>query len=352
MDNEINIIGVQGNEYQQGYSDTCAIKSQQIILNEFGIPVTEEQLIAYSSQHGWYNGSGTAMSDVGNLLEESGISIHKQGNANVYDLVAELAQGHRIIVGVDADELWGSRIQGWMNDFYNGETPNHALIVSGIDTQDPNHVMVLVTDPGTGDHNKAYPLDQFMDAWSDSQCYMVATDIPAPDSIPEMANFDYSTGHLDHIAGLPYLEFEIFHGLSSALPIYAMTDMGYYSPMSSLVDAYLDVAMQQVDFSDIFTNYDFASYLDTDLATQSFLDTYNSGLEHINFCPEMSWDTYASVHDYDTFSNDVYADFLCESIDYFDAIGDFDSYDYCSQQLFILDYCDYSGIDFYDTFYC
>ena len=38
MNNEINIIGIQGNEYQQGYSDTCAIKSQQIILNEYTSP--------------------------------------------------------------------------------------------------------------------------------------------------------------------------------------------------------------------------------------------------------------------------------------------------------------------------
>ena len=348
--NHDSIIGMPGNEYQQQYSDTCAIKSQQIIMNEFGIPVTEEQLVSYSYQHGWYSGHGTSMDDVGKLLEEGGIPVHRQSNANVFDLVSELAQGHRVIVGVDADELWGDRILGWMEDFYHGEQPDHALIVTGIDTRDPNNIMVCVTDPGTGEHNRAYPLDQFMDAWSDSKCFMVATNIPAPDSLPEMANFDYSAGHINNIAGLSYLEFDIFHGLSEALPIYTMSDMGHYSPMTSLVDAYNDVAMQNTDFADIFNHYDFSNYLDLDVATNYFHDTYNYGMDHINFTPEMSWDTYASVHGIDVYTNDIYADFLTDSINYFEAIGDIDSFNYCSQQMLILDYCDYSDINFCDTF--
>lgn len=346
------IKGIPGNEYQQQYSDTCAIKSQQIIMNEFGIPVTEEQLVEYSYQQGWYNGNGTTCEDVGKLLEEGGIPVHRQENANVFDLVSELAQGHKVIVGVDSSELWRGKFQGWLEDFFAGEQPDHALIVSGIDTSDPNNILVCVTDPGTGEHNRKYPLDQFMDAWADSDSYMVATDIPAPDSLPEMANFDYNTGHIEYVAGVPYMEFDIFHDISSALPIHMMTDVGYYSPMCSLVNAYSDVAMQQVDFADIFTNYDFANYLDSDMVIESFYDTYNDGLQYINFCPEMSWDTYSLAHNIDVCSNEVYADFLCDSIGYFEAIGDYDSYNYCSQQLLMLDYCDYSDINFYETFSC
>lgn len=42
------LVGDAVNPYQQTYADTCAIKSQQIILNEFGIPATEDQLVQYS----------------------------------------------------------------------------------------------------------------------------------------------------------------------------------------------------------------------------------------------------------------------------------------------------------------
>ena len=58
-------------DIQQQYPDSCAIKSQQIILNEFGIDVNEDQLVQFSYEQGWYNadGTGTAAGDVGNLLD-------------------------------------------------------------------------------------------------------------------------------------------------------------------------------------------------------------------------------------------------------------------------------------------
>ena len=49
---EPNGIYGQINEVKQAYSDTCAIKSQQLILNEFGIPCTEDELIQFSYEHG------------------------------------------------------------------------------------------------------------------------------------------------------------------------------------------------------------------------------------------------------------------------------------------------------------
>lgn len=37
-----------------------------------------------------------------------------------------------------------------------------------------------MTDPGAGHLRVEYPLDQFMDAWKDSKCFMAATNDPAP----------------------------------------------------------------------------------------------------------------------------------------------------------------------------
>jgi hypothetical protein len=58
------------------------------------------------------------------------------------------------------------------------------------------------------------------------------------------------------------------------------------------------------------------------------------------------------INNLEVCDNNVYADFLCDSIGYFEAVNDYESYNYCSQQLLILDYCDYSDINFYDTFCC
>ena len=151
------MAALENNSIQQEYADTCAIKSQQLILNDFGVPVSEDQLVQYSIEHGWYSGDGTGtqMGDVGKLLAEAGIPCTQTVNANVFDLANELAQGHKVIVGVDSGELWDNKLLGWWNDFFHGDTPDHALIVAGIDMADPNNPMVILTDPGTGQESQA-----------------------------------------------------------------------------------------------------------------------------------------------------------------------------------------------------
>lgn len=74
-------------DVQQAYSDTCAIKSQQLILNDFGIPCTEDDLVRTSIEQGWYDGNCTSMQDVGNLLEYAGIECSRQAGANVFNLL-------------------------------------------------------------------------------------------------------------------------------------------------------------------------------------------------------------------------------------------------------------------------
>lgn len=201
-----NQFGEEANNYvspnvDQGYSDTCAVRSQQLVLNDFGIPVTQEDLIKEATQHGWYaQGEGTPLEYVGNLLENHGVEVNRFENANIFNLTNELAQGHKVIIGVDANELWHNGFWQHAKDSIIGDTPNHALIVAGIDTSDPNHVQVILEDPGTGDVAKAYPLEQFKDAWKDSHYYMVSTQEPAPLAYNQdtMMGFDYDKGHIQN----------------------------------------------------------------------------------------------------------------------------------------------------------
>ena len=95
------MAALENNSIQQEYADTCAIKSQQLILKDFGVPVSEDQLVQYSIEHGWYSGDGTGtqMGDVGKLLAEAGIPCTQTVNANVFDLANELAQGIRLLWG-------------------------------------------------------------------------------------------------------------------------------------------------------------------------------------------------------------------------------------------------------------
>jgi hypothetical protein len=191
----------------QHYADTCAVRSQELILHDFGIDISEDQLFSEAKECGVYTpGSGTSVEHVGDLLELHGIEVNRYHNANIFTLTSELAQGHKVIIGVDANELWTPGPQEVFNDHFS-QGGNHALVVSGIDTQDPDHVKVILTDPGTGDVAKAYPVEQFMDAWKDTNCFMVSTQEPAPAWLPEMTNFDYDKGHIDKVGELT---FEVF----------------------------------------------------------------------------------------------------------------------------------------------
>lgn len=351
--------GIHGemNPIQQHYSDTCAIKSQQIILNDFGIPCTEEELIQFSHEQGWYNGDGTSMIDVGNLLETAGIPCSRQADANIFNLVDELSQGHKIIVGVDADELWKNdsildKLKNWFNDFFRGDTPNHALIVAGIDTSDPNNIQVIVTDPGTGDYCKSYPLDQFMDAWSDSNCYMVSTDVAMPQTLPQMANFPDSIGHIESVAGVDYADFQIFNDMSYGIPTVIYEGEAWLHPMDSFMHSYFDYAHDDIMFDQIFnSDYLFNDYINHDSVMPQFHNTFDYGMTQIHFDPSNDWDHYAEVNNISMMTNFDYSNFLDQSIADFQMMGDFESVHYCEQQMMMLDYCNHFGFDFYDTFY-
>jgi len=202
------------NPIQQQYDDTCAIKSQQLILNDFGIYVSEDQLVQQAEQFNIFTpGSGTSPQDVGKLLELNGVHCTQYANATIYDLTSALAQGEKVIIGVDSSELWNngpmSQFVNQATDQFSGEQADHALIVAGIDTTDPKSVQVILTDPGTGEEAARYPMDQFLDAWQDSGNFMVTTDAPAPLAYnPEMINFDYDAGHIPTIGEMPYEYFD------------------------------------------------------------------------------------------------------------------------------------------------
>lgn len=346
-------------EVQQQYPDTCAIKSQQLVLEDFGIDVSETQLVQTANANGWYNGGGTNPQDVGNLLNLAGIPVTKQ-DGNVFTLVNELAQGHKVIVGVDADELWhndsaSEKWTNWANDFFGPQGGNHALIVAGIDTSDPNNIQVIVKDPGSGEDGKPYPLEQFMDAWADTQCYMVSTNISAPEYADGMKNFDYELGHLHNVAGVSYPDFQIFNDISMGLPEQVTNiDGNIISPIPSLTDAFFDYSANEIDFSQIFTdNYIFNDYLDCNSINSSMQITSHNGLENIDWNNIQPMDSMGDGCfnpimlsemnvDYNTFFNDC--------INQFSAIGDVDSMELCQQQLNIMDYCECNNIDYSANF--
>ena len=196
---------IVSNYVHQQYSDTCAIKSQQLVLEKYGIYVSEDQLRAEAYSHGWYSpGGGTSMNDVGKLLELHGIGVNQYVNGNIFNVINELAQGHDVIMGVDSGELWHYGLYEKFEDRTLGPRADHALIVSGINTEEPQDIKVIITDPGTGDLCKEYTLSQFVDAANDSDFFMVTTNEPEPHIFD---NIGIGIQHLPYIGSIPYQVF-------------------------------------------------------------------------------------------------------------------------------------------------
>ena len=287
-DLELNgIIGDFNNPTQQVYGDTCAIKSQQLILNDFGIPVTEDQCVQYSIEHGWYanDGSGTSTGDIGKLLCDAGVPCTQTDGANVYDLANQLAQGHKIIVTVDSGELWDNSILDWLKDIFFGDTPDHALIVAGIDMTDPDNPMVIVTDPGNGHPAQPYPLDQFMDAWSDSNCFMVSTDIATPEATQSMVSNGLVDGHLNEVANVDYNTFTQFQDYSHQI------DFAVQGPQ--LYDMFQQFPTMDMSFNDALFQFDLPPFdptLAMSMPATNYIDpfTFNySGIQNLNWIEPM-----------------------------------------------------------------
>ena len=186
----------------QYYPDTCAFQSQALILKEYGFDVTQEDLVQIAKEQGWYvDGYGTPVDKVGKMLEHFGVDTSITEGNNIFNLTNELAQGHRVLVTVDSGELWSPGMGEKLEDLILGQRQDHALLVVGVDTSNPDDIKVIVTDPGNGNTQFAYSEEQFLNAWKDSNCFMAATNESPTEFVshqlyPPMdtfANIPYST---------------------------------------------------------------------------------------------------------------------------------------------------------------
>lgn len=161
------------NWHWQETGSSCAVASQEFVLEQLtGNEFEESDLREMAEEYGWYDpNGGTAMDDVGNILEHMGLEVEKSKGNSIEDMEHCLENGGAVIVGVDSSEIW----EGVDDDLFGpGMDADHAVQVIGIDRSNPEQTMVILNDPGASNGGGAMlPLDIFMGAWEDSGCFMV-----------------------------------------------------------------------------------------------------------------------------------------------------------------------------------
>ncbi|MEG0900433.1 MAG: hypothetical protein RSF40_12105, partial [Oscillospiraceae bacterium] len=144
-------------------NDICVIRSEQLILEGFGIEASIEELIELSSRSGWYvSGRGTAIGCLGNILEHYGLQTERRHGGSIEDIRSELLSGSKVMLCVDSDELIGDRGAQYYEDVFVGEIPDHTVVVAKISPDGE----VVIHDPATAGQTDSYPLEQLLDAWA------------------------------------------------------------------------------------------------------------------------------------------------------------------------------------------
>ncbi len=158
----------------QGDTNRCAVYSQKFVIEEItGEDVDIEELADLAEANNWFSEEGgTPILDMNRILDHFGIENEMSFHNNADDLKECLDNGGKVIVAVDADEIW------YGDDdtlFAPDEGVNHAVQVIGIDYSDPDAPMVILNDSGTPNGcGEMVPLEVFMDAWEDGNCQMIS----------------------------------------------------------------------------------------------------------------------------------------------------------------------------------
>mgnify|MGYP002714263337 CR=1 FL=1 len=172
--------GVAGNQFAwhndwfyQEVDGYCGPSSVAIILNEFaGAGITNpEYMVAQALELGLMDDPNQGMytRNIAELLSANGIGAEVQ-YSSIDDLAAKLEMGYGVIACVDGGEVWLDND----TDIYSEDNlSDHALVVTQVDF---NAGTVTLADPGSPDGNGlTVSIEQFEDAWADSNFEMVAT---------------------------------------------------------------------------------------------------------------------------------------------------------------------------------
>jgi hypothetical protein len=160
---------------QEGIN-SCAVASQKGVIESItGKQVPEIELSYDAYRHGWYDpGSGTKPENIGKLLEEYGIPVHRGFDNSITDIATALSHGEKVIVGLNANEIWHPQSDAAGNPI---EQPNegHAVWVTGI-YQDDTGWHVVMNDTGIKNGaGETVDAKDFINAWSDYGNFAVIT---------------------------------------------------------------------------------------------------------------------------------------------------------------------------------
>lgn len=148
----------------------CAIKCEEFILHVFGIHKTLDELRILALTKKWLKEDGVEVMDLGAIPEYYGLTVSKRAPADMTGIVDALKQGYQVIVAVDGGELVGNPAEELAEDVLAGGVVDHCVVILSLDA---DAGAVTLYDPALGEIPLTVSTEHFLDAWKDSNNYMV-----------------------------------------------------------------------------------------------------------------------------------------------------------------------------------
>lgn len=166
-----------------GYQGTCGLVSCEDVLRQFGVDVTEDDVVRYAHDHGLCSISdepsqcgGTTELSQAQLLTDLGVPAHPEFSGSLEELASHIENGQGTIIEVNAGVLWNDA-----NYFDTGQA-NHAIVVTGVarDPQTGDIQGFYINDSGRGsaeDSGRFLDAATMQNAWLDAGGSAVVTDV-------------------------------------------------------------------------------------------------------------------------------------------------------------------------------
>jgi hypothetical protein len=159
---------------QVGPNDCLPTSAAMVLSEALGVEVPQSEVVDLANELDLLGPNGMSLDGGVVLLEHYGLDAEVQ-TGSIDDLRTLLDNDTPVIIGLDADDLYGLGDQPFADDLTSG----HAVVITGIDDEAG---VVYINDPGFPDGaGVAVPLSVFEDAWVDSGNSMIVAQVDADD---------------------------------------------------------------------------------------------------------------------------------------------------------------------------
>ena len=143
----------------------CDIECEEFVLRQLGIEATHKSLLDTACKNRWLREKGMPLYNMGRLLEKNHLAVSRRYGSTIDDVARLLDAGNQLIAVIDNTLLAHPSVA-------EEKHPNHAVAISSLSADKKE---ITLFNPYTDEELTPYPTASFLEAWSQSNNYLVVT---------------------------------------------------------------------------------------------------------------------------------------------------------------------------------